>query len=147
MEVKAVIKEKYLEPEVHVCNHELSLEVKKIISELGEFLAEGIAAKDEDGEQVIIRIKEVISVYAENTKVFIKTTSGTFESASKLYELEEKLPESSFIRISKSELVNMKKIKKLDLGMTGTIKVIMCDGSESFTSRRNVSKLKKAMGV
>jgi len=65
----------------------------------------------------------------------------------KLYELEERLDEGQFFRISKSEIVNLKKIKRLDLSITGTIKVILSDGTESYTSRRNVTKLKQILGI
>ena len=43
----------------------------------------------------------------------------------KLYELENSLDNMRFIRISKSEIVNLREIKKLDMDMVGTIKVIL----------------------
>lgn len=65
----------------------------------------------------------------------------------KLYELESQLDKRQFIRISKSEIVNIRKIKKLDISHAGTIKVALMDGTETYTSRRNVSKLKAVLGI
>ena len=65
----------------------------------------------------------------------------------KLYELENELNGKIFFRSSKSEIINLKQIQKLDLSLSGTIRVIMKDGSETYTSRRTVSKLKKALGL
>lgn len=62
-----------------------------------------------------------------------------------MYELEEELEESVFIRISKAEIINIRKIKRVDMNTIGTIKVIMRDGTETYTSRRNVTRLKKAL--
>ena len=65
----------------------------------------------------------------------------------KLYELEEAYGEDNFVRISKSELVNVKKIKSLDLSLTGTIKVIMKNGYETFSSRRNIAKIRERLSL
>lgn len=39
----------------------------------------------------------------------------------------------------------LKKIRSLDVSLTGTIKVIMKNGYETYTSRRNVAKLKELL--
>ena len=57
------------------------------------------------------------------------------------------MDEGQFFRISKSEIVNLKKIRRLDMSVTGTIKVILSDGTETYTSRRNVTKLKNCLGI
>jgi DNA-binding LytR/AlgR family response regulator len=72
---------------------------------------------------------------------------GSYVVQEKLYELEERLDAGQFFRISKSEIVNLKKIKRLDMSITGTIKVILSDGTETYTSRRNVTKLKQCLGI
>ena len=64
---------------------------------------------------------------------------------SKLYELEEELTQSHLIRISKSEIVNIRKIKSLDMSVSGTIKITMKNDHETYVSRRNVSKLKERL--
>ena len=40
---------------------------------------------------------------------------------------------------------NYKRIRSLDLGLTGTIRVIMKNGYETYSSRRNVAKLKELL--
>lgn len=147
MEIKAVINEKYREMELHVCNKEMDDSVRSTMSLLNQYLNNSFVAKKENGDTIIIYEKDIISVYAESQKVFIRSSGGSFEVAMKLYEFEEKLSGGNFMRISRAEIVNTKKIRRLDLGITGTIKVIMQDGYECFTSRRNVTKLKKALGV
>ena len=57
------------------------------------------------------------------------------------------MDEKRFLRISKSEIINLRKIERLDMSITGTIKVVLTDGTETFTSRRNVTKLKKSLGI
>ena len=60
----------------------------------------------------------------------------------RLYELEERL-DNRFVRISNSEIVNLKKVKSLDLSFVGTICMELSNGEVSYVSRRYVSKMKK----
>ena len=95
----------------------------------------------------MLPLREVLRFYSENQMVMMQDTKGVYSIQEKLYELEEKLDAGQFFRISKSEIVNLKKIKRLDLSITGTIKVILSDGTETYTSRRNVTKLKQCLGI
>lgn len=147
MEIKAVINEKYKEIELHVCKNQLDQSVKDLISTLNTYVNDHYTVKAANGATLVVFTKDIISIYAENQKVLVRTMEGVFESTLKLYEFEAQLNPKVFMRISRSELVNIKKIKRLDLGITGTIKVILMDNSISYTSRRNVTKLKKALGI
>ena len=147
MNIKAIINEKYTETELHVCSNKMTSEVTDMIASIDRLVNNGFPVKAANGDTVPVYPGDIFAVYAENQKVFIRTKDGSFESSQKLYELEAQLDEKLFIRISRAEIVNIKKIKRLDLGVSGTIKVIMADGSESYTSRRNVTKLKKALSL
>ncbi|MCQ2526665.1 MAG: LytTR family transcriptional regulator [Lachnospiraceae bacterium] len=147
MNIKAIINEKYTETELHVCSNKMTSEVTDMIASIDRLVNNGFPVKAANGDTVPVYPGDIFAVYAENQKVFIRTKDGSFESSQKLYELEAQLDDKLFIRISRAEIVNIKKIKRLDLGISGTIKVIMADGSESYTSRRNVTKLKKALSL
>ena len=56
---------------------------------------------------------EIYTFYAEGQKVFARSREEKYTVNSKLYELEEQMDSALFVRISKSELVNIKKIKKM----------------------------------
>ncbi|MEE3451384.1 MAG: LytTR family DNA-binding domain-containing protein, partial [Acutalibacteraceae bacterium] len=65
----------------------------------------------------------------------------------RLYELEEQLNKYSFVRISNSEIINLKKVRNFDLSLSGTICVTLSDGTATYVSRRYVSKIKKVLGL
>ena len=88
---------------------------------------------------------EVYSFYSEGQRVIAMDKDKKYVIQRKLYELEEEYGSLYFVRISKSEIVNFRKIKSLDLSITGTIKVIMKNGYETYTSRRNVAKIKEML--
>ena len=58
--------------------------------------------------------------------------------------MEEKLDKTRFVRISNSEIVNLRKIKRMDTSITGTIKMYLEGEIETYVSRRYVSKIKTA---
>ena len=55
--------------------------------------------------------------------------------------MEEELP-NNFVRISNSEIVNIDKIIRLDMGLAGTIRIRLEGEIDSYVSRRYVSKVK-----
>ena len=147
MQVKAIIHEKYTETEIHVCDHEVSQELQKLMEDISSFVNPGLPVQRQNGDKMVLHEKDVISFFSQGQKVFARTEDETYVVARKLYELEQDLSEALFFRISKSEIINLKRIQKLDMSLSGTIKVVMKDGSETYTSRRNVARLKKILGL
>lgn len=147
MRVRARIDKNFEEPEIQICYSELNPQVKQLVEDISAFVNEGIAGTDFRGEKVMIPLRDVLRFYTENQKIMVQDTKGIYCIQEKLYELEERLDAGQFFRISKSEIVNLKKIKRLDMSVTGTIKVILTDGTATYTSRRNVTKLKQCLGI
>ena len=51
------------------------------------------------------------------------------------------------MRISNSEIVNLKKVTSLDLSLTGTIRMTLNGSVTAYVSRRYVKKIKQAIGL
>lgn len=147
MQVKAIVNEKYNETEIHVCDHEVNDNLLKLVEDISTFVNPGLFVQKQNGDKLILNEKDVICFFSEGQKVFARTADDTYMISKKLYELENELNSTMFFRISKSEIINLKRIQKLDMSLSGTIRVMMKDGSETYTSRRNVAKLKKILGI
>lgn len=116
--------------------------VKKIADETPQVLT-GF-----QGEQLeILDQHDIFRIYAANGKVFAVTGHGEYLLRLRLYELEERLDKTSFVRISNSEIINLKKVKKFDLSYTGTICVSLTDDTVTYVSRRYVAKIKQVLGI
>ena len=147
MRVRARIDKSFETLEIQVCSNEMTSQIKALVEDISAFVNEGISGTDFRGEKVMLPLKDVLRFYTENQKVIAQDAAGIYSIQEKLYELEERLDAGQFFRISKSEIVNLKKIRRLDMSITGTIKVILTDGTETYTSRRNVTKLKQCLGI
>ena len=76
-----------------------------------------------------------------------QTAGGVYDLRERLYELEGKLDRHTFVRISHSEIVNLKKVAALDLSLTGTIRMTLAGGTVCYVSRRYVKKIKEALDL
>ena len=92
---------------------------------------------------------DLLRFYAEDKGVFAQLSDGRICTVRlRLYELEERLDGHTFVRISQSEIVNLKRVTALDLSLTGTIQMTLADGAAvCYVSRRYVKKIKEALGL
>ncbi len=90
---------------------------------------------------------EIVRIYTQDRKVLAETFDGVYELKLRLYELEEKLNSFSFIRISKSELINLKQVSYFEPDVFNGLGVVMKNKNKTYVSRRFVSLLKERIGV
>ena len=100
-----------------------------------------------DGRLEILEEPELIRVCAMSGRVSALTEKGEYLLRQRLYELEERRDPCRFVRISNSEIINLKKVRHFDLRLTGTICVRLSDGTVTYVSRRYVGKIKKLLGI
>ena len=80
-------------------------------------------------------------------RVYAETTRGEYLLRLRLYEVETRLDSSSFVRISNSDIINLKKVNGFDLSFAGTICVTLSSGTVTYVSRRFVAKIKQLLGI
>lgn len=101
-----------------------------------------------DGETAVpLRAEDVLRCYGEDKGVKVQTIGGIYDLRERLYELEGRLDRHVFVRISHSEIVNLKKLTALDLSLTGTIRMTLSGDTVCYVSRRYVKKIKEAIGL
>ncbi len=95
----------------------------------------------------IVNMTDVFRIYTGNQKVYIQTHQGEYAIRYRLYELEAALDKKQFLRISNSEIVNIKKIRDIDLSIIGRICIRFEDNTQTYVSRRYIPKIKKSLGI
>lgn len=126
---------------VRVCAPELTPEVEALMHRISQPFV--LPAYSDRGE-VMLEMHEIVRVYTEKRRVLVESVRGTFALRMRIYELEEKLDPVQFIRISNSEIVSRRCIRSLDFSLSGTIRLSLKGGSETYVSRRYVSRIRKA---
>ena len=146
MKIKIIIDKKYAEPEIHICNEERDSETERLASIVAQAVSTTITGYTEQGVE-LLPSASVIRIYTENQKIYAATADGSYRLHQRLFEMEELLDSKNFIIISNSEIVNLRKIIRLDTSNTGTILMYLQSDMKTFVSRRYVTKIKKALGI
>lgn len=146
MEVEIKIDGAYPEPKIIVFTASMTAEVKELLDKLSRETPQIISGVKDEKIKVLEQ-EDLIRVYAGNGKVFAVTEAGEYTLRLRLYELEQRLNPRQFVRISNSEIINLKKVKNFDLSFTGTICVELVNGTKTYVSRRYVSKVKEILGI
>ncbi len=146
MQIDVKIDSTCAEPKVVVHTNRMTEEVEMLLKKLTEVTPQILTGFRGDAVE-ILEPTELIRIYANQGKIFAVTEAGEYTLRLRLYELEERIDKNVFVRISNSEIINLKKVKGFDLSFTGTICVKLSNGSVTYVSRRYVAKIKKVLGV
>ena len=122
-------------------------------------IAEKISSMDETGRATVlsgwdgdycIQVKqnEIFRIYSMDKKVYLETEKENLLLKLRLYEFEElaqKCGWTDFIRISNTDIVNFSKVTKLDMSLTGIVRVNFINGKAAIVSRRYMNKIKSEL--
>lgn len=145
MKIDIDINESYKETRVIVQSRELNDEVTEILDKLKDRPKTVTGKRNQ--QIYIIEIEEILIVYAQSNKVYVSTLNGVFEIKQKLYEIEELLSGSTFVRISKSSIVNSKGIKNIEIEFNGSLVVRCLNDQTEIISRRYIKSVKEFLGI
>lgn len=146
MQIDIKIDNSCKEPKIIVVTDKLTDEINKLVKKLAEDAPQLLAGVQGDVLKILDQ-HDISRIYATNGKVYAETEDGEYLLRLRLYELEERLDKNDFVRISNSEIINLKKVKVFDLSYTGTICVSFLNGTVAYVSRRYVKKIKQVLGI
>lgn len=145
MKISININEKHPETEIVINSKSLTPEVEKIIAALRMLDSQITASKD--GEAYILDVAKIAYVESVDRKTFVYTKDDCFESKLKLYEIEELLCQSGFLRISKASLVHLKFIRSIRAELDRKLRLTLENGEQIIVSRQYADELKQRLGV
>jgi DNA-binding LytR/AlgR family response regulator len=91
--------------------------------------------------------KDVFYIESVDKKVFLYREQEVFSSKQKLYELEESLKHYDFLRISKTTIINLSKVKTITPILSGRFEATLINNEKVIISRQYASILKKHLGL
>lgn len=134
------------ETKLMVVTKAVTEEVSELVNRLSRLTPKHIIGFSGDTAQILEKAS-IQRMYAQSGKVYADVEKSTYVLRERLYELEEKLDPSRFVRISNSEIVNLEKAGSFDLSLAGVICVRLANGAVCYVSRRYVQKVKQVLGI
>lgn len=94
----------------------------------------------------VVPVPEIIRVEAQDDYVEIITPKGKFLKNETMNYLEKVLPKDTFVRVHRSNIININNIKKIEKYGKDSSMVILQDGSRVNVSKSRIKELKSQLG-
>jgi DNA-binding LytR/AlgR family response regulator len=141
VEIEQVGKDKY--ELVLIRCHAVTDEVREIASFVRS--RQGSLSGARDGRQYEIALPDIYYIESVDGKTFLYTKDQVYETAYRIYELEDRLKSGHFLRTSKSMLLNLMKIRSIQPALNGRFAAVLQSGEEVIITRSYVKGLKAAL--
>lgn len=146
-QIKLIIDKDCPQLSVFIRARERNETVRGVISAIRTY-AEGVypsilVSLDESAR--LLSQKSIVRIYIVNRKVMVEAEGETFVSRKNLTEIEQILDPERFVRISKSEIINISQVIQFDFSAAGTIGVELSNGETTWVARRRMKDVKKML--
>ena len=145
MKITINIDEAVNDTEIQISCRQLTPEIEKILATLRILNQQVMVLKGD--ETHILDVSKIIYIEAMERKTFVYTQDDFYESKLKLYEMEERLVECGFFRVSKSCLVHLRYIKSLKNDIDRKLRLTLESGEQIMVSRQYADEIKRKLGV
>ena len=95
-----------------------------------------------EGGRHLLDVKDILYIDTADKRTFLYTGKAVYESALRLYELEDSLRELDFLRAGRSAIVNFRRIRSIRPELGGRLLLTMDNGEQVYVSRQYAGELK-----
>ena len=99
-----------------------------------------------DGRNYTLKPQQIYYFDSIDNRVFAYTKSNVYEVNQKLYQIETMFDDTPFIRINKSMILNIDKIKSFSSAINGRMEATLRNNEKVVISRKYVPILKQLLG-
>ena len=147
LDIKLIIDKDCKKLNVVITNNERNDDVEGVISAIQAYANKKIPMVPAYFKDSVVMLpqRQIFRIFITNRRVIVETAQRTYEVKKSLRELEEMLDKDRFVRISQSEILNLRKVKSFDFSAVGTIGVELENGESTWVARRRVRDVKKAL--
>ena len=130
--------------DVVIRSGERDAQVEAIIKSLTRGDRLKLTALDAENRLCVIDERDIYFISADGKNIQIVTAHGKYRAKQALQSIEEVLSED-FLRVSRFEIVNLRKVRKYDFTIGGTLRIEFENGMEAWASRRYIPIIKEKL--
>lgn len=144
MKIKIQISPDIEEPYAIIYSNTMTEEIQEIAEKLNS--SQNVITAIDNEQIVILEPTDIYMLRMENDQLIVYCKQKRYLSNKRLYEME-KILGNNFMRISKSTIINLKKISCVEPSFNGTMLILLKNGSKDYISRKYLPKFKKYLGL
>ena len=134
------------EPHADIHTNELTDNVTKAISILESDESKDMLAVKKGSDIALLEFSDVYMLRVEDKQVKVYTENTDYSIKKPLYQVEENLS-GDFVRISKTTIVNLKKIERVAPSLKGMMFIQLKNGLKDNISRKYLPDFKQALDL
>lgn len=146
MKVNLFLSKDVDEPYADIHTDQLTDNISKAISILESEEASDMLAVKKGSDIALLEFNDIYMFRVEDKQVNVYTEKSNYLVKKPLYQIEEELNQS-FIRISKTTIVNLKKIDRVAPSLKGMMFIQLKNGLKDNISRKYLPDFKEALGL
>ncbi|MCR5026352.1 MAG: LytTR family transcriptional regulator [Methanobrevibacter sp.] len=146
MKVNLFLSKEVDEPYADIHTNQLTDNISKAISILESEEASEMLAVKKGSDIALLEFSDIYMFRVEDKQVNVYTENTNYLVKKPLYQVEEDL-DQSFIRISKTTIVNLKKINRVAPSLKGMMFLELKNGLKDNISRKYLPDFKEALGL
>lgn len=146
MKVNLFVSRDIEEPYADIHTNELTDNVTKAISILESDDSNDMLAVKKGLDIALLEFSEIYMFRVEDKQVKVYTEKNEYLIKKALYQVEETLT-NDFVRISKTTIVNLKKIERVAPSLKGMMFIQLKNGLKDNISRKYLPDFKKALDL
>lgn len=129
--------------EVYVRYAELDSRTERIISLIRSF-DKSIKCREKGAER-FIGASEIYYIESVDKRTFVYTNDSFFQTEQRLYQLEQELAASGFVRVSKSCIVNINSLESIKPLFNSRMEATLKNGEKLNITRKYLGNIKQAL--
>ncbi|MBQ2665160.1 LytTR family DNA-binding domain-containing protein [Methanobrevibacter sp.] len=146
MKVNLFVSRDIEEPYADIHTNELTDNVTKAISILESDESSDMVAVKKGSDIALLLLDEIFMFRVEDKQVKVYTENSEYLIKKPLYQVEETLS-TDFVRISKTSIVNLKKIERVAPSLKGMMFIQLKNGLKDNISRKYLPDFKNALDL
>ena len=146
MKVNLFVSRDIEEPYADIHTNELTDNITKAMSILESDDSSEMLAVKKGSDIALLEFSDVYMFRVEDKQVKVYTESSEYQIKKPLYQVEEGLT-SDFVRISKTTIVNLKKVERVAPSLKGMMFIQLKNGLKDNISRKYLPDFKQALDL
>ncbi len=146
MKVNLFVSKDIEEPHADIHTNELTDNITKAMSILESDDSNDMLAVKKGSDIALLEFNDVFMLRVEDKQVKVYTENNQYLIKKPLYQVEETLS-SDFVRISKTTIVNLRKIERVAPSLKGMMFIQLKNGLKDNISRKYLPDFKNALDL
>lgn len=121
------------------------VQVDALVERIEDLLAGTLTVYDGNDSAVLLPEARIVSIATDNRRLKVVADNGIYQLRMSLRDVEELLNPTMFQRISRYEIINLRKVERFDFSVSGILRVVLQGGYETWVSRRFIPAIRERL--